>query len=88
MNNIAKYSVVIELLYDAISFDIQNLIVGLDSRLIVLHLSHIYSVRSFAMLRMFLWVCLLEREFNYIEYQHIPRHLNTLTDALANYELN
>jgi hypothetical protein len=31
---------------------------------------------------------LLERHFDYIEYQHISRNLNTLTDALANYVLD
>ena len=40
------------------------------------------------MLRIVLWVHLLEMKFDYIEYQHIPRNLNTLTDALANYMLN
>lgn len=28
-------------------------------------------------------VHLLERSFDYIEYQHIPRHLNTYTDTLV-----
>lgn len=60
----------------------------MDSQLIVLHLNHVYSIRSSTMLRIFLQVRLLKREFNYIEYQHIPRHLNTLTDTLANYVLN
>ena len=35
------------------------------------------------LLRLFLRVRLLEREFDYIEYQHIPRSLNTLADAIA-----
>jgi len=67
-NNIAEYSATIELLSDAISFGICRLIIRLDSQLIVLHLNGVYSVRSAAMLRMFLWVCLLGREFDYIEY--------------------
>ena len=87
-NNIAKYSAIIELLSDAITFGIQCLIVRLDSQLIVLHLNSVYSVRSPTMLRMFLRVRLLERQFDYIKYQHIPRYLNTLTDALANHVLN
>ena len=37
MNNIAKYSTVIELFYDAITFGIRRSIVRLDSQLIVLH---------------------------------------------------
>ena len=40
------------------------------------------------MLRMYLQVHLLERKFDYIEYQHITRNLNIVTHALANYVLN
>lgn len=87
-NNITEYSAAIELLSDVISFGIRHLIIRLDSQLIVLHLNYIYSVRTSTMLRMFLHVHLLEREFDYIEYQYIPRHLNTLADVLANYVLN
>lgn len=87
-NNILEYSIVIELLFDAMIFGIQCLIVRLDTQLIVLHLKHIYTVRSPTMLRMFLWVRLLERKFDYIEYQHIPIYLNTLTYALAHHVLN
>jgi len=88
MNNNADYSAVIELLSRAISFGIHRLIVRLDSQLILLHLNGVYSIRSTAMLRIILQVHLLEREFDYIEYQHIPRCLNTLTFALANYALD
>lgn len=40
------------------------------------------------MLRMFLQDHLLERRFDYIEYQHILKYLNMLTYALANHVLN
>ena len=40
-NNIAEYSAVIELLYDAISFGIRRLIIRLDSQLIILHLNRL-----------------------------------------------
>jgi len=60
----------------------------LDSQLIILYLNGVYLVRSASMLRMFLWVRLLEREFDYIEYKYILRNLNTLTNALAHYVLN
>jgi hypothetical protein len=40
-NNIAEYSVVIELLVDAISLEIRHLVVRLDSQLVVLHLSNV-----------------------------------------------
>jgi ribonuclease HI len=87
-NNIAKYSTVIELLVYAISLGIRRLVVQLDSQLVVLQLSNIYSIRSSTLLWVYLRICLLERYFDQIEYQHIPRCLNTLTDALANYVLD
>ena len=87
-NNIAKYSVVIELLVDAISLGIHHLVMRLDSQLVVLQLSNIYSIRSPTLLRVYLRIHILERYFDHIEYQHIPRCLNTLTDALANYVLD
>jgi ribonuclease HI len=87
-NNIAEYSAVIELLTDVISLGICHLIVPLDSQLVVLQLSNIYTIQSPTLLRVYLRIRLLERYFDYIEYQHIPRCLNTLTDALANYVLD
>jgi ribonuclease HI len=87
-NNIAEYSIVIELLVDAISLGIRRLVVRLDSQLVVLQLSNVYSIRSPTLLRVYLRIRLLERHFDHIEYQHIPRSLNTLTDALANYVLD
>jgi ribonuclease HI len=86
-NNIAEYSTVIELLVDVISPGICCLVVRLDSQLVVLQLSNVYSIRSPTLLRVYLRICLLEIHFDHIEYQHIPRSLNTLTDALANYVL-
>jgi ribonuclease HI len=87
-NNIAEYSVVIELLVDVILLGIHHLIVRLDSQLVVLQLSNIYSIRSPTLLWVYLRIRLLERYFDHIEYQHIPRCLNTVTDALANYVLD
>jgi ribonuclease HI len=87
-NNIAEYSIIIELLIDAISLGIRHLVIRLDSQLVVLQLSNVYAIRSPTLLRVYLRIRLLERYFDYIEYQHIPRCLNTLTDALANYVLD
>jgi ribonuclease HI len=84
-NNIVEYSVVIEFLIDAISLEIRHLVVRLNSQLIVLQLSNVYTIRSPNLLRMYLRIRLLEHYFDYVEYQHIPRRLNTLTDALDNY---
>ena len=87
-NNIAEYSALIELLSDAITHGIRRLIIRLDSQLVILQLNGIYSVRNPAIYRMFLRVKILERQFDSIQYQHISRNLNTLTDSLANYVLD
>ena len=88
MDNIAEYSALIELLSDTIAHGIRRLIVRLDSQIVILQLTGIYSVRNPAIYRMFLRVKILEREFDSIQYQHISRNLNTLTDSLANYVLD
>ncbi len=87
-NNIAEYSALIELLSDAISLGIRRTIIRLDSQLVVLQLTNVYTVQNPTTYRMFLRVHLLERHFDYIQYQHISINLNTLTDSLANYVLD
>ena len=87
-NNIAEYSALIELLFDAITHGICRLVIRLDSQLVILHFTGIYSVRNPAIYRMFLRVKILERQFYFIQYQHISRSLNTLTDLLENYVLD
>jgi ribonuclease HI len=87
-NKIVEYSAVIELLTDSISLGIRHLIVQLNSQLVVLQLSNIFSIISPTLLPIYLRIRLLERNFDYIEYQHIPRYINTLTYALANYDLD
>ena len=59
-NNIAEYSVVIELLIDVISLGIRHLVVWLDSQLVVLQLSNVYAIQSPTLLRVYLRICLLE----------------------------
>jgi ribonuclease HI len=87
-NNIAEYSVIVELLIDVISLGIHHLVIRLDSQLVVLQQSNVYDIQSPTLLWVYLRIHLLELYFDYIEYQHIPRCLNTFTDALANYVLD
>ena len=87
-NNISEYNAIIELLSEAITLDIRDLVVNLDSQLVILQLNRKYSIKNPQILRMYLHIHLLERNFDYITYHHIPRHMNTLTDALANYVLD
>jgi ribonuclease HI len=87
-NNVAEYSVVIELLRDAISHGILSIEVCLDSQLVVRQLNGRYRVRDLTLLRRFLRVRLLERQFDFITYFHIPRSSNHVSDAYANYVLD
>ena len=78
-NNMAEYHAVIGLLTQASSLGISRIIIYLDSQLVV------YQLRSPILLRLHLQVLRLERMFDYIEYRHIPRDLNSVSDSLANY---
>ena len=75
-NNIAEYSAIIELLLDTISHGIQHMVVRLDSQLVVLQLTGQYRVRDSFILRKYLRIKLLERQFHFITYVHIPRSEN------------
>ena len=87
-NNVAEYSIVLELLTEAINLDIRALIVNLDSQLVVLQLNNHYLVRNPHILRLYLRIRLLERHFYFITYQHIPRRMNASTDTMANIVLD
>jgi ribonuclease HI len=87
-NNVSEYSAVIELLRDAFSLGISRLRVYLDTQLIVSQLNRIYRVHDPTLHRIFLRVRLLEHNFDYITYFHVPRSLNQITDTLANHILD
>jgi ribonuclease HI len=87
-NNVVEYSVVIKVLHDAISHGIHSLEVHLDSQLVVCQLNGHYRVRDPMLLRRFLWVHILERQFDFITYFHIPRISNHVSDAYTNYVLD
>jgi len=72
-NNVAEYSAVIELLAEAVNLGIRALVVNLDSQLVVHPLNEKYSVRDHHILRLYLCLRLLESNFDFITYQHIPR---------------
>ena len=69
----------------ASSLGISRIIIYLDSQLVVRQLNHIYTIHSHILLRLHLQVHRLERMFDYIEYRHISRKLNSVSDSLANY---
>jgi ribonuclease HI len=84
-NNMAEYHAVIGLLTQASSLSISRIIIYLDSQLMVYQLNRIYAIHNPILLRLHLQVRRLERMFDYIEYRHIPRELNSVSDSLANY---
>ena len=86
-NDISKYEAVIGLLAEATSQDVCNLVVLMDSQLVVRHLNHVYTIRNSVLLYCFWRVRLLYRSFETITYRHIPREHNVVADSLANYIL-
>ena len=87
-NNVAEYRAVIELLWDSLSRGITQLEVHLDSQLVVSQLNQAYQVRNPILLRQFRQIRLLERNFEVILFNHIPRNQNSLIDAYDNYILD
>ena len=87
-NNITEYWAIIGLLTEASSQDVRNLVVLMESQLVVCHLNHVYTIRNHVLLRLFQRVCLLKRSFETITYRHIPREHNAVADSLANYILD
>ena len=61
INNIATYQAVIGLLTEAASQDVCNLVVLMDSQLVVCHLNHVYTIRNPMLLHLFQRIHLLER---------------------------
>jgi ribonuclease HI len=87
-NNVVEYSIVLELLLDALSHAISHLRVYLDTQLVVSWLNGVYHIYDPTLHQRLLRVCLLERIFDYITYIHVPRRLNQITDTRANHVLD
>ena len=52
-NNIAEYQEVIGLLTEAASQDIRDLVVFMESQLVVCHMNHVYAIRNPVLLCLF-----------------------------------
>ena len=52
-NNIAEYEAIIGLLTEAASQDVRDLVILMDSHLMVCHLNHVYTIRNLVLLRLF-----------------------------------
>jgi ribonuclease HI len=89
-NNVVEYSVVIELLHDAIVNHIRSLEVCLDAQLVVSQLNDEYRVHN-PMLhhrRVSYGYVFWSIFFDHITYVHVPRISNSLSDAFSNYVLD
>jgi ribonuclease HI len=87
-NNVVEYSVIIELLCHSLSHGISHLWVYLYAQLVVSRLNGTYHVYDPTLHRRFLRVCLLEFYFDYVDYIHVPRRSNQLSDTLPNQVLD
>ena len=52
-NNIVEYQAVMGLLIEATSRDIHDLVVFMDSELVVCHLNHVYTIKNHVLLHLF-----------------------------------
>ena len=87
-NNTAEYEAVIGLLTEAASQDVCDLVVLMDSQLVIFHLNHVYTIRNSVLLCLFWRVRLLEISFETITYRQIPSEHNVVADSLANHILD
>ena len=87
-NNIVEYHAIIGLLTKAISLNITQLIVNLDSQLVVFQLNRIYTICDPILFRLYLRAHFLERSFEFIQDQHILRESNQVSNSLSNYILD
>ena len=87
-NNVTKYNAVLELLHDTLSHGISHLWVYLDAQLVVSQLNGVYRIYDPTLHRRFLRVHLLEKNFDYITYIHVPRRLNQIIDTPDNHVLD
>ena len=87
-NNVAEYHVVIGLLTEASSLGITQLIISVDSQLVVRQLNHEYTNCNSVLLRLHLRIRCIKRWFEFLQYRHILRELNTTSYSLANYMLD
>ena len=83
-NNEAEYSGLILGLQNAISLNINNLVVEGDSLLVIKQMNKEYKVKSEKLLPLFEEAQLLVDQFENISFQHVYREKNTRADELSN----
>ncbi|HEY5714594.1 MAG TPA: reverse transcriptase-like protein [Candidatus Gracilibacteria bacterium] len=83
-NNVAEYHGLIEGMKLALSHEITDLWVRMDSNLIIEQMSGNWKIKHPDMKTLFLKAKALEEDFVSVDYQHVRREKNTIADSLAN----
>jgi ribonuclease HI len=83
-NNEAEYNGIILGLQKAIEMDIKNLFVKGDSQLVIYQMIGKYKCNSPNLLPLYDKAKKMEKKFENIKYEHIPRNLNHRADELSN----
>ena len=69
---------------NASALGVRSFVMRLDSEVVISQLTLRYTVCHPVLYRKYLRVRFIERSFDVISYEHIPRTLNSLADSLAN----
>ncbi len=83
-NNVAEYEALVWGLENALEAEIDEVLVLMDSELIVKQLLGEYKVKSAGLKPLFLKAMELRRRFSRFDVRHVRREENALADALAN----
>jgi len=83
-NNVAEYEALVWGLENALAAGVDQILVLMDSELIVKQLLGVYKVKNAGLKPLFVRVMELRREFSAFEVRHVRREENTHADALAN----
>ena len=83
-NNVAEYTGLIIGLREAINLNIKAIRVEGDSMLIIKQMKGEYKVKSANLINLYNEAKLLEKEFDYISFNHIYRENNKRADELSN----
>jgi ribonuclease HI len=87
-NNVAEYSALIQGLEEAIALNADEVIINLDSELIVKQLKGEYKVKDAAMKELFGKAIGILKRFGSFEIRHIERAKNKEADRLVNKAIN
>jgi ribonuclease HI len=82
-NNIAEYTGLYHGLALAVKCGFTKLLVKGDSELVIKQMTGKYKVKNIALFAIYEKAKALEKEFDFIEYVHIPREDNGKADALS-----